>query len=362
MKSKPPRTLLLTFDAFDTLFHPRTPVPEQYASVAHDYGIPRTALTPQAIQSAFKSSYKTIIKQYPNYGRKDVLRGAYGGPRQWWTDVIRATIAGALSDPQNPEQSTTHNPDTKKPGTELELPDGLLETLLQRFAGAEGYALFDDVEPFFMRLREVKKAVEELTPYERVIVGVVSNSDDRVPAVLNALGLRVGGLRADQDRSSIELPGFEERGKTEIKDSSDEGSGVASVLGAVFGSKEKQGLDIDMVITSYEAGEEKPNRLIFDVARRQAGLLLPKDVSMDSLWCVHVGDDYEKDYVAARDAGWQSCYLDRSGGDERPGLKIRSMEEILAKLRLGHEDTPNSGDFFGDWTAAETAGTIVGHH
>ncbi|KAJ5628584.1 hypothetical protein N7490_010812 [Penicillium lividum] len=35
----PPRTLLLTFDAFDTLFHPRKPVPGQYASTAHEYGL-----------------------------------------------------------------------------------------------------------------------------------------------------------------------------------------------------------------------------------------------------------------------------------------------------------------------------------
>lgn len=320
------RTLLLTFDAFDTLFTPRKPVAEQYASVAHEFGLSHTAITPESIKNAFKGSFKAQAKRYPNYGRADVLRGLYGGPRQWWADVIHGTLAGALSSRQAPNNGTDLETASNNQVKSLELPSGLVETLVDRFAGAQGYALFDDVEPFFARMREVKRAARELSPYERILVGVVSNSDDRVPAVLSALGLRVGELRADQDRSSMELPGFEEKGKSEIHGSVDRGS----TPGSTPGIEEQAELDIDMVITSYEAGEEKPNPLIFDVAKRQAGLLLPGKESNENLWCVHVGDDYEKDYVAACDAGWRGCYLDREGGSEYPGLKVHSLMDLVS--------------------------------
>ncbi|KAJ5144262.1 uncharacterized protein N7515_003049 [Penicillium bovifimosum] len=49
-----PRTLLLTFDAFDTLFHPRKPVTEQYASTAHEYGLSKTEITPEKLKATFK--------------------------------------------------------------------------------------------------------------------------------------------------------------------------------------------------------------------------------------------------------------------------------------------------------------------
>ncbi|KAJ5220237.1 hypothetical protein N7468_009441 [Penicillium chermesinum] len=338
-KPSPRRTLLLTFDAFDTLFTPRTSVPEQYASVAHEFGLPRTAITPQAIQSAFKAAYKAQAKKHYNYGRAEVLRGQYAGPKQWWTDVIRATIEGALSQSLRPGSSDT--------SPHSELPAGLVETLLHRFAGAEGYALFEDVEPFFARLREVKRAVPQLTPYERVFVGVVSNSDDRVPAVLRSLGLKHG------------VAWVRRAGESEVR-SSPEIAGLGSVY-EFMSQAGRPGVDIDMVITSYEAGEEKPGRVIFDVARRQAGLLLPSGVSAESLWCVHVGDDYEKDYLAARGAGWQSCFLDRKGGVERPGLKIRSLMELVSKLRLGHEmEASGKSREWSDLLPAGAAGHISG--
>ncbi|KAJ5703877.1 hypothetical protein N7493_011015 [Penicillium malachiteum] len=301
-----PRTLLLTFDAFDTLFTPRPPVPEQYASVAHDFGLSRTAITPQKLKAAFKDTFRTQLAQYPNYGRADVLRGKYGGPRQWWEEVIRNTFAQTLS---------TSNPSDIQP----QLPTGLVENLLDRFAGAGGYSLYEDVAPFFARMRELKAS--ELGRFDRVVIGVVSNSDDRVPAVLKDLGLRVGDLRADQDLSSMALPGFEQR----------DDAATARYTGL------QSEHDIDMVITSYEAGEEKPNRLIFDVAERQARILVRQSgVPEDEPWTrVHVGDDYNKDYIAARDAGWQSYLLPRGNTQEQPAQTLDSLMDLLKELRLG---------------------------
>lgn len=232
--------------------------------------------------------------------------------------------------------SSQHSHGDGDRGVEVEVPDRMIEVLLNRFAGAEGYTLYEDVAPFFARMRELKRSPTR--SFDRILLGVISNSDDRVPSVLKALGLHVGDLRADQDLSSMELPGFEERrGRGDSVDSPEPDS---------MGISKHSDADLDLIITSYEAGEEKPNRLIFDVARRQAQLLArdeththgsaPVGVDDPDEWvCVHVGDDYEKDYLAAMDAGWRSYLLPRGDGQERPAETVSSLIELIDKLRIG---------------------------
>lgn len=306
-----PRTLLLTLDAFGTVFYPRPSVPEQYTATAHEFGL--SAVTAPKLKTAFKDVYRAQTKRYPNYGRADVLRGKYGGPRQWWEEVIRGSFAHVLSGPGHVSK-------------DFELPVGMVDALLDRFAGDGGYTLYDDVAPFFARMRELRRSPSRLRNFDRVILGIISNSDDRVPAVLKALGLRVGDMRADQDLSSMQLPGFEQR--------------IAQThTGDLDGWPD---VDVDMVITSYEAGEEKPHRFIFDVAKRQARLLANNAQTDSPLtegegtgdWvCVHVGDDYEKDYRAAIDAGWQS-YLLRGDGQQHPAKSVDSLVDLVDELKI----------------------------
>ncbi|KAJ5118849.1 hypothetical protein N7448_010554 [Penicillium atrosanguineum] len=304
-----PRNLLLTLDAFGTIFYPRPSVPEQYAATAHEFGL--SAVTAPKLKTAFKHVFRAQSKRYPNYGRADVLRGKYGGPRQWWEEVIRGSFAHVLSGPGHASK-------------DFELPVGMVDALLDRFAGEGGYTLYDDVVPFFTRMRELRSSPSLARNFDRVVLGVISNSDDRVPAVLNALGLRVGDMRADQDLSSLQLPGFEQRiAHTDLGGWSDD--------------------DVDMVITSYEAGEEKPHQMIFDITRRQARLLANNAQTGSALtggdgtgdWvCVHVGDDYEKDYRAAIDAGWQS-YLLRGDGQQHTAKSIDSLVDLVDELKIG---------------------------
>lgn len=342
------RTLLLTFDAFGTLFHPHPSVQYQYARTAHEYGLPRTAVTPDKLKTAFKEVFRAHLKKYPNYGRADVLRGRYGGPRQWWEEVIRGSF-GRVLDTSSPPPSLSPSPSTSVTQEEsgerqTVLPDGMVEALLNRFSGAEGYVLYDDVEPFFARMRQLRAA--KTGQFDRVFLGVISNSDDRVPSVLKALGLRVGDVRADRDLSSMELSGFEERGvrRRHPRESGSSSTDANTHLGSQ--SDADADADIDLIITSYEAGEEKPNRLIFDVARRQAGLLArershthgsaPVGADDPDEWvCVHVGDDYEKDYLAALDAGWRSYLLPRGQAPERPAETISSLVELGDRLKIG---------------------------
>ncbi|KGO66428.1 hypothetical protein PITC_067240 [Penicillium italicum] len=310
------RTLLFTLDAFGTIFHPRLPVPEQYAATAHQFGLSRTTVTPDKLKTAFRDTFREQMQQYPNYGRADVLRGQYGGPRQWWEEVIRGSFRRVLS---------TEDVETRPEDPKEQIPDEMVEALLARFAGPEGYALYDDVLPFFRRMRKLKSA--QKWSFDRIVVGVISNSDDRVPAVLKSLGLTVGDMRADQDKSSMELPGFEER----------------SIKKDAVGEQNKDladrnlELDIDMVITSYEAGQEKPHRSIFDVTRRQAlKVARPWLTSRTKFMSVHVGDDFEKDYQASRAAGWESYLLRRESlaTDDFKAKELQDLLKLADKLEL----------------------------
>lgn len=190
------------------------------------------------------------------------------------------------------------------------------------------------VVPFFERLKRMKTDNGART-FDRIVVGVISNSDDRVPAVLKSLGLTVGDVRADQERSSMELPGFEERSRM------DENAKILS--SALYSPSEsiEPVNDIDMVITSYEAGEEKPHKLIFDVAKRQAQRFVEsmhgkttESVSADNWIFIHVGDDYQKDYRGAIDAGWNSFLLPREplGDDVQDAKRIDTLLELIPKL------------------------------
>jgi len=297
----PPRSLLLTIDAFGTIFYPRLPVPEQYASTAHAFGLSPSLVTPESLQPAFKEVFKAHAKRYPNYGRELALKGQYGGPRQWWEEVIRGSFGKVLN------------------GNNAELSEGLVQRLLDRFASKEGYALYADAGEFMTGMREVKRGLlqkQRFGPFERVLVGVISNSDDRVPGVLKSLGLTVGDIRADQGVSSMQLAGFEERCS-----SSTQGDNEIN--------------DLDLIITSYEAGKEKPSPAIFDVAKQQAMTNAGGNSEDASQWlCVHVGDDYSKDYQAAIDAGWDGYYLPRDGDVQgHQGAKtIRSLTELFILL------------------------------
>jgi len=65
----------------------------------------------------------------------------------------------------------------------------------------------------------------------------------------------------------------------------------------------------DFVLTSGEVGSEKPERGIFEEARKRAG------IAVGEQWdCVHVGDNFEKDVRGAKGAGFEGIYLPSDGG------------------------------------------------
>lgn len=127
----------------------------------------------------------------------------------------------------------------------------------------------------------------------RVVVGVITNSDDRVPFILESLGLSVSWLRYNNLRASR----AQDR--------------------ALRGAH-----DVDFVIMSYDVGHEKPDNRIFGAAEGILEAILPIEDGFEGMksaldeWDkVYIGDEYAKDVVGAVNAGWNAVLIDR----ENPG-------------------------------------------
>ncbi|KAI4718613.1 hypothetical protein E4T48_05150 [Aureobasidium sp. EXF-10727] len=244
------RNLLLCVDAFGTLFRPRSPIAEQYGSVARSMGV---KVSDEEVARSFKTAFKETSKAYPNYGKK-----TYMGAKQWWTEVIDKTF-------------TSHHPGP--------LPTTLTPTLINRFWCKDGYTLFPDTS-YLQKLARSPQRQKDAS--NRLVIGVITNSDDRVPDVLTSLGLRVNALRYNST----------------IKDT----------------NTQQEPQDIDFCIMSYDVGVEKPSPKIFDAAVETLASLLASEGSTfnkNDWGLLYIGDEVGKDAQGAVKAGWDAVLLDR---------------------------------------------------
>jgi len=243
--------LLLCFDAFGTLFTPRKPIAAQYAAVSRKYGI--CDIREEDLHQSFKQAFKEQAKKYPNYGKAAGMKAP-----EWWANIIRSTLA--------PFTSTTS----------ISTLDPITKELLTRFSTKDGYRLYDDVPRLFKLLQRVRG--QSLSSnygseysWKSITVGIITNSDDRVPGILRSFGLKVRD----------------------------------------HGEELSPDQNVHFVTLSYDVGVEKPDPKIFEASEQTFKALRNHDGHPDNLHKIYVGDDVEKDTLAAMDAGWNSFYLDR---------------------------------------------------
>ena len=164
----------------------------------------------------------------------------------------------------------------------MPLPDRLAPMLLHRFSSVEGYALTDPRLPDLLR---ALKAGHPRRAYGDIIVGVITNSDDRVPSILSSLGVRVGSLRYGTSPRRASAPDTP--------------------------------YEIDFHCMSYDVGHEKPDRRVFEAAEEMlTGILATRHGSSADAteWNrLYVGDEYEKDVKGALGAGWAAALLAEDG-------------------------------------------------
>jgi FMN phosphatase YigB (HAD superfamily) len=305
------QNLLLCFDAFGTLFAPNTPIPTAYARAAARHGIKvdGSADGSAAVAAQFKRAFREESARNPNYGKASGL-----GADKWWGNVRLAPLLFAkqallwwnnLWDWRDKIIRNTFRA-WLEPGQEV--PQALTDELLTRYATKEGYDVFDDVGPFFKMLRD-KAAARPLDrdwPWNKTVVGIITNSDDRIPGILESFGLKVGPRRVG---------------------SADERSEQATLDD-----------DVSFVVLSYDVGVEKPDRRMFDSA---VGMLQEtlagnqQGLTADDFEKLYVGDELEKDCVGAEAAEWTAVLLDREGSDTRAsgGLTYVHVEDKAGTQR-----------------------------
>jgi FMN phosphatase YigB (HAD superfamily) len=170
-----------------------------------------------------------------------------------------------------------------EPGQDV--PQALVNELLHRYSTKEGYDIYPDVKPFFQMLRNHSTTdIVELWPWDKTVVGIITNSDARVPGILESFDLKIGPRRVGTpDQRSAEAA---------MED------------------------DISFVVLSYDVGVEKPDRRIYDAAVDSLKETLAGSgggLKFDDFEKLYVGDSLEHDFFGAKRAGWNALMLDRSG-------------------------------------------------
>lgn len=184
---------------------------------------------------------------------------------------------------------------------------------MHRFSSSEGYRLYEDVAPIFKDLRRIKRASTAVGAAPEFIMGVITNSDDRVPSVLSSLGLDVGRRRYGLTEETLDP-------RSDMED------------------------DIDFMVMSYDVGYEKPSREIFDAAKQLVRSIWGNPDQEDRF--IHIGDDLKKDSEGAQRAGWESVLLDRDGEYDARGLRkaralivINDLRELIHCLRINRQSS-----------------------
>src|SRR3569833_2399422 len=225
----PKSNLLLCIDAFGTLFKPKLPVPQQYSEVARRCGL--GGFSDEQLQSSFRTAFKSQAKAYPNYGRSAGM-----GATRWWTHVCVPSKPNSGGLPPTPSRRDSRCPHTVPANrTEKVIQQTfqplLAPKLLHRFSSREGYAMDSQLLSW---LRALKRSHHHPGgSHDGVIIGVITNSDDRVPEILSSFGLSVSPRRYGSPAERKMADGRH---------------------------------DIDFHCMSYEVGFEKPDRRIFDAA------------------------------------------------------------------------------------------------
>ena len=231
-------------DAVGTLFGVRGSVGEQYAKIATDFNV---RLDPRLINRAFYEVFQTAPRiAFPNLPQSDIPKAEY----EWWRSLAEETFSQTFD--------------------------------LAKFLDFEGffkslYAYFATSEPWF--IYEDTRLALDAWQQQGITLGVLSNFDSRIYAVMENLGLK-----------------------------------------DYFSS----------VTISTETGAAKPDPLIFEVALAKHQI----EKSPDLAW--HIGDSFGEDYMGASAAGISAFWLNRDRQPiTNPAKQSARTIDKLTSLAIG---------------------------
>lgn len=378
-----PACLLITFDAFGTLIRPRFSVAEQYLLAARDSGLLVHHIPTDLLFSSFKRSIKEISIIYPNY--QVITPTGPSSAREWWNRVVWQTFAPFIKLPSKAvDMSSSLFPTAVATAFSSGSEDGELhsnavkmeqtcDSLWSRFCG-RGYEAFFDVENLFARIERLRKALD---PHVKIIMGIISNTDDRMPIVMESLGLMntaesgssqfktdsndLSATLSHRFRSKARYPFAaldnlsSSYGPIPNKQSFPEAATRRSLPPSIPFPLRVSETDpppplLDFVLTSHAVGHMKPDPAIFAEALRQATAKLGTDQpAQESSYsaressrlsispvtpfakAIHIGDGPSTDVEGALGAGWDAILLDRK---ERLGVIEEQRPRLKPELKL----------------------------
>jgi putative hydrolase of the HAD superfamily len=219
-------------------------VGEQYAKIATDFNV---RLDPRLINRAFYEVFQTAPRiAFPNLPQSDIPKAEY----EWWRSLAEETFSQTFD--------------------------------LAKFLDFEGffkslYAYFATSEPWF--IYEDTRLALDAWQQQGITLGVLSNFDSRIYAVMENLGLK-----------------------------------------DYFSS----------VTISTETGAAKPDPLIFEVALAKHQI----EKSPDLAW--HIGDSFGEDYMGASAAGISAFWLNRDRQPStNPAKQSARTIDKLTSLAIG---------------------------
>jgi len=228
---------LITLDVNNTLLRVRGSVGQLYSKTAKDYGY---SFDTNTLESEFHKAYKKYYKKYPNFGARDNV-----GTKYFWHQIVRSTFtnSGCKDDA---------------------VISQIASKLYSDFALPLNWVLFEDVA---LVLKHLKNKGYKM--------GVVSNFDERLPSILEGLGI---------------LKYF------------------------------------SFVLCSTEVGVAKPCAKIFQLALQRGGVRATE--------ALHIGDNVTLDYRAAKAVGMSAYLIDRFNNVKQKdgidsGHVIQSLEALL---------------------------------
>jgi putative hydrolase of the HAD superfamily len=222
---------VVLFDAGGTLFTERETRDAIYARTLVERGLPVSVERVAELRARLHADMPATVDGHVRYTDR------------WFREFMRRLLAEL--------------------GSELDA-ESLRRDLAGHFSRPENFVVHADAPAALERLLE-----------HGLRLGVVSNWSDRLPPLLEGLGLR---------------------------------------------------RHFEVVIVSAIVGHTKPDRAIFDTALARFGVAAGQSL--------HVGDDPRNDLAGARRAGLGALLIDRSGGRSGPEV-IRSLEELPARVGRG---------------------------
>ncbi|CCE64104.1 hypothetical protein TPHA_0G02670 [Tetrapisispora phaffii CBS 4417] len=216
---------LITFDAYNTLYATNLPVLAQYSMVGKLYNI---TTDPNELIKSFPKVFDKLREDHPNYGKTTGI-SAY----EWWSILIKNIFKPA------------------------EVPDKMVDDILNRFNGENAYTVYHDVFEILDLIKE---------KYPNIIVAIISNTDPLVYDLLKNLDL---------------YKYFE---------------------GNIY--------------LSYDIELHKPDAAFFDhcigqIMKKHFPFINDDQLNEFKKSCWHIGDEAIKDMEGAANAGLNSILLDR---------------------------------------------------